>query len=125
ASKVLVSAAILRFDAQISTYKAFLNSDSDKHPCYRCIFPKPPPANTIPTCAEAGVLGALCGVVGSLQATESIKELNGAGVSMSGTLLMIDGLNSEFRKVKIKPDPNCALCGQNPTITKSTYIGSK
>ena len=112
----LVSGAILRFDAQLSTYKAYLENGQKEHPCYRCLVPDTPPPEATPSCAEAGVLGALCGVVGSLQATEILKELTGAGSSMSGFLLIIDGLGGEFRKIKVKPDPNCALCGTNPRI---------
>ncbi|MDG2033539.1 MAG: adenylyltransferase, partial [Rhodospirillales bacterium] len=74
-------------------------------------------------CAEAGVLGALCGVLGSLQATELLKEITRAGASMSGALLIVDGLGTEFRKVKIKPDPGCALCGSQATITDLTSHG--
>ena len=116
-STTLVSAAILRFDGQLSTYKAHLDEGQGQHPCYRCLFPEAPPPNTIPSCAQAGVLGALCGVVGSLQATEVLKELTGAGSSMSGFLLIIDGLCTEFRKIKIKPDPSCALCSTQSIIT--------
>lgn len=112
----LVSGAILRFDAQLSTYKAHLENGKKKHPCYRCLVPDTPPSEITPSCAEAGVLGSLCGVVGSLQATEILKELTGAGLSMSGFLLIIDGLGSEFRKIRVKPDPNCALCGTDPKI---------
>ena len=111
--KTLVSGAILRFDAQLSTFKSHLG---EPHPCYRCIFPEAPPPDMVPTCAEAGVLGALCGAVGSLQATEVIKELTGAGESLSGSLLIMDGLHTAFRKVKIKRDPACALCSPNATI---------
>ncbi len=110
----LVSAAILRFDGQLSTFRAH---QGGANPCYRCLYPEPPPPDLIPTCAEAGVLGALCGVMGSLQAAEVVKELTGAGESMSGSLLIFDGLATEFRKVKIKPDPACALCGSPATIT--------
>ncbi|HIC60691.1 MAG TPA: hypothetical protein EYO71_11530, partial [Rhodospirillales bacterium] len=106
-----------RFDAQLGTYKAHLKNGQQDHPCYRCIFPEIPPADTTPTCAEAGVLGALCGVVGSLQATEILKEITGAGISMSGSLLIIDGLGCEFRKIKINSDPDCPLCGVQPKIT--------
>ena len=112
----LVSGAILRFDAQLSTYKAHLENGQKKHPCYRCLVPDTPPSEITPSCAEAGVLGSLCGVVGSLQATEILKELTGVGLSMSGFLLIIDGLGSEFRKIRVKPDPNCALCGTDPKI---------
>ncbi|MDP6173645.1 MAG: ThiF family adenylyltransferase, partial [Rhodospirillales bacterium] len=114
AGKTLVSGAILRFDAQLSTYRAHLGGDN---PCYRCLFPAPPPPGSVPSCAEAGVLGALCGMIGSLQATEVIKELVGSEESLSGSLLIVDGLRTEFRKVKIRPDPACALCGAQATIT--------
>ena len=115
--KTLVSAAILRFDAQVYTFKAFKTISNGGHgPCYRCIFPEPPPEGGIPTCAEAGVLGAMCGMAGSLQATEVIKELLGIGQSLSGSLLICDGLNTTFRKIAIKPDPACPLCGKNPSI---------
>ena len=114
AGKTLVSAAILRFDGQLSTFKAHLQGSN---PCYRCLFPEPPPPDAVPTCAEVGVLGAMCGMVGSLQAGEVIKEITGAGESMSGRLLIVDSLRTEFRTVKIRPDPDCALCGSRATIT--------
>lgn len=114
----LVSAAILRFDGQISTYRAYDADDKGQHgPCYRCLFREPPPPGQIPSCAEAGVLGALCGVMGSLQATEVVKELLGIGDSLSGTLMMYEGLASEFTRISIKADPDCPLCGTTPTIT--------
>lgn len=119
AGKTLVSAAILRFDAQIYTFKAFEDTggDGEGHgPCYRCIFPEPPPEGQIPTCAEAGVLGAICGMAGSLQATEVLKELLGLGESLSGALIIYDGLATTFRKISVKPDPGCRLCGDNPEI---------
>ena len=114
AGKTLVSAAVLRFDGQISTYKAHLG---DPHPCYRCVFPEKPPPDLIPSCAEGGVLGAMAGVMGSLQATEVLKELTGAGESLSGRLLIYDGLATQFRNVRIRRDGKCALCGEAPTIT--------
>ncbi len=126
AKKTLVSAAILRFDAQLYTFKAFEafkdgekgEGPRDGHgPCYRCIFPEPPPEGQIPTCAEAGVLGALCGMAGSLQATEVLKELLRLGESLSGSLIVYDGLGATFRKISVKPDPGCPLCGDAPTIT--------
>ncbi len=121
AEKTLVSAAILRFDAQLYTFKAHLadakNGDGGHGPCYRCIFPEPPPEGQIPTCAEAGVLGALCGMAGSLQATEVLKELLGLGESLSGSMIIYDGLGTTFRKISVKPDPGCPLCGGAPTIT--------
>ena len=109
----LVSAAILRFDAQLSTYKAHKKSGKEDHPCYRCIFPEAPPADITPSCAEAGVLGALCGVVGSLQATEIIKEILNIGESLAGHLNIYDLLNNNFRKIKVNKDPKCNFCS-NP-----------
>lgn len=113
--KTLVSAAMLQFEGQLSTYKAYLG---DNNPCYRCIFPAPPPPDVARTCGEAGVLGALAGTMGSLQAVEVLKELLDIGESMSGRLLIYDALYTEFRKVKVKPDPACPLCGVSPSITK-------
>ena len=115
--KILVSAAILRFDGQLSTFKAHCRTEDEMHPCYRCLFPAEPPINSTPTCAESGVMGALCGVMGSLQATEILKEITDAGTTMSGSLLIVDGLGMEFRKIKIKPDPACPLCGSGASIT--------
>jgi adenylyltransferase/sulfurtransferase len=111
--KPLVSAALLRFDAQMSTYKAHLG---DPHPCYRCLFPERPPEDLIPRCEQAGILGALAGAVGSLQATEVLKELLGIGDSLSGHLLIYDALAATFRKIKVRRDPACALCGAQATI---------
>jgi adenylyltransferase/sulfurtransferase len=115
--KPLVSAALLRFDAQMSTYKAHLG---DPHPCYRCLFPERPPEDLIPRCEQAGILGALAGAVGSLQATEALKELLGIGDSLSGHLLIYDALGATFRKIKVRRDPECALCGARPTIVDVT-----
>lgn len=116
AHKPLVSGAILRFDGQVSTFKNFPGGD-ETGPCYRCIFREPPPPGQIPSCSEAGVLGALCGTVGSLQATEILKELLGIGDSLSGSLLIYDALATQFRTIKVKRDPGCPLCGEAPTIT--------
>ncbi|MBT4931949.1 MAG: molybdopterin-synthase adenylyltransferase MoeB [Rhodospirillaceae bacterium] len=118
AKKTLVSAAILRFDGQVYTFKPH-QKDADGHalPCYRCLFPEAPPPGQIPSCAEAGVLGALCGTIGSLQATEIIKELLGIGDSLAGSLMIYEGLSSEFRKIRVKADPGCPLCGESPKIT--------
>lgn len=114
----LVSGAILRFDAQIATYRPFEGKNGEAAgPCYRCLFREPPPPGQIPTCAEAGVLGAMCGMVGSFQASEVIKELLGIGDSLAGSLLICDGLGAEVRKIKVNPDPGCPLCGDHPTIT--------
>ena len=112
--RTLVSAAMLRFDGQLSTFKSHLGGPN---PCYRCIFREPPPRGLIPSCAEAGVLGALAGAVGSIQAIEVMKEVLGIGESLSGNLLMYDALNSSFHKVRVKPDPECPLCGSHPSIT--------
>ena len=111
--KTLVSASILRFDGQLATFKAHLGGDN---PCYRCIFPEAPPPGLIPSCAEGGILGAVAGSMGSLQATEVLKELLGIGESLSGSLIVYDGLGATFRKIKVKPDPACALCGADPRI---------
>jgi len=107
--KTLVSAAILRFDGQLATFKP-------GGPCYRCLFPAPPPPGEVPTCAEAGVLGAVTGVMGSLQATEILKEILGIGTSLAGRLLIHDALNMRFHTVTLPPDPACPLCGSHPTI---------
>jgi len=115
AKKPLVSAAILRFDGQVATFKA--HEEGDDKPCYRCIYREPPPPGQIPSCAEAGVLGALCGMVGSIQASEVIKEILQIGDSMAGSLLIIEALGTEFRKIRVKRDPGCPLCGDNPSIT--------
>lgn len=104
--KTLVSAAILRFDGQLSTYKP-------GGPCYRCIFPAPPPEGQIPSCSQAGVLGAVAGILGTLQATEILKEVLNIGESMSGRLLIVDALSMTFRTVKVKPDPHCPVCGHD------------
>ena len=114
AGKPLVSAAILRFDGQISTFKAY---EEGGGPCYRCLFRAPPPPGQIPSCAEAGVLGALCGMLGSFQATEVLKELLGIGEGLSGSLMVVDALAATFRKITVRRDPGCPLCGSNPTIT--------
>jgi molybdopterin/thiamine biosynthesis adenylyltransferase len=117
AERPLVSGAVLRFAGQVVTFKAYQRAGDGSHgPCYRCLFRGPPPAGEIPSCAEAGVLGAFCGVIGSLQATEVLKELLGIGQSLSGSLLIIDGLGARFRKTKVRADPGCPLCGTRPAI---------
>lgn len=112
AGRTLVSAAMLRFDGQLSTFKAHLG---DPHPCYRCVFREPPPPGMIPSCSEGGVLGALAGSMGSLQAVEVLKELLGIGDSLSGRLLMYSALETSFRTIKIRRDPECPVCGTHPT----------
>jgi adenylyltransferase/sulfurtransferase len=111
--KPLVSAALLRFDAQLSVFKAFLGPP---HPCYRCLFPEQPPADLVPRCEEAGIFGAIAGGIGALQATEVLKELLGLGESLSGRLLIYDGLATEFRTLRVARDPACRLCGAQATI---------
>jgi len=111
--KTLVSGSMFRFDGQVAVFKP-----TKGLPCYRCLYPEPPPKGLVPSCQEAGVLGALAGVIGVLQAVETIKELIGIGDSLAGHLLIFDALKMQFRKVKVRKDPECALCGENPTITE-------
>jgi len=115
--KPLVSAAIMRFDGQISTFKAYLREagEADKHPCYRCIFGAQP-GDMKDSCADVGVLAPLPGVLGTLQATEVIKELLGIGDSLSGRLMLYDALGGGFRTIQVQPDPGCVLCGPQATI---------
>ncbi len=106
--RTLISAAVLRFEGQISTFKPHLDPDG---PCYRCLYAAPPPAGTVPGCSEAGVLGAVTGVMGTLQATEVLKEIIGIGESLSGWLLVWDALAASFRKLRLRKDPACPTCG--------------
>jgi len=119
AGKTLVSAAIMRFDGQLSTFKAHLRRDAgapaEQHPCYRCIFGDEAP-DMKESCADVGVLAPLAGALGALQATEVIKELLAVGDSLSGRLLLYDALGATFRTVRAKPDPACSLCGPQATI---------
>ncbi len=108
--KTLVSAAILRFDGQISTYKAHHGAG---HPCLRCIFPAAPSEDAVPSCAQAGVLGSLAGTLGALQATEVVKEILGIGRSLSGRLLMYDALAGSFDEMAIAKRPDCPTCGHS------------
>lgn len=109
--KTLVSGSMFRFDGQVSVFKPH-----EGYPCYRCLYPEPPPKGMVPSCQEAGVLGALAGVIGVLQAVEAIKEILSIGKSLAGELLIFDALAMNFRKVKVRTDPECALCGKNATI---------
>ena len=109
--KPVVDGSILIFDGMASVYLPGKG-------CYRCLFPQPPPPGEVPSCAEAGVLGMLPGLVGTIQATETVKLIMGIGQSLSGRLLLIDGLEMEFRTVKLRRNPECPLCGDNPTITE-------
>jgi len=108
--KPLVDGSILLFDGQVTVYLP-------DQGCYRCLYPAPPPPGMVPSCAEAGVLGALCGTVGTIQATEVLKLILGVGESLHGRLLLYDALAMEIRQVRIRKDPNCVLCGENPTVT--------
>lgn len=107
--KILVSAAILRFDGQISTYKAY---EGAGHPCLRCIFPAAPSEDAVPSCAQAGVLGALAGTLGALQATEVVKEILGIGRSLSGRLVTYDALEASFEEMAITKRPDCPTCSK-------------
>ncbi len=111
AGKPLVSAAILRFEGQLATFCA-----GDDCPCYRCLYPAAPPDDMVPSCAQAGVLGALAGVMGSLQAIEVIKQRLGLGNGLTGRLLLYDALGHGFRTLTVKRDPDCALCGVSPSL---------
>jgi len=113
AGRTLVSAAVLRFEGQVSTFKSH---HGPPHPCFRCLHPAPPPPGMVPSCAEAGVFGAVTGVLGALQATEALKELLGIGDGLSGRLLLWDALAASFRVVRLRRDPACPLCGERATI---------
>ena len=108
--RTLVSASVSRFDGQLSTFKPHLGG-----PCYRCLYPQPP-TGEVPNCAEAGVFGAVTGVMGTLQATEALKELLGLGESLSGRVLAWDALSMRFHDIRLRPDPDCPLCGREPRI---------
>jgi len=112
--KPLVSAAMLRFEGQLFTFR---RNDAAPTACYRCLFAEAPPADLVPRCEEAGILGALAGVMGALQATEVLKELLGLGDSLAGRMLIYDALGTAFHTIKIPRDASCALCGDQPTIT--------
>jgi len=108
ARKPLVAAALAPFDGQLSTFKPYLGAG---HPCYRCLFREPPPPDLVPRCETAGILGAVAGVVGTLQAVEVLKEILGIGDSLSGTLLMYDALGTTFHRIGVPKDPHCPTCG--------------
>jgi adenylyltransferase/sulfurtransferase len=110
--KPYVWGSIYRFDGQASVFWA------EYGPCYRCLYPEPPPPGMVPSCAEGGVLGVLCATIGSIQTTEAIKVITGVGEPMVGSLIVYDALEMSFRKVKIRKDPNCPLCAENPTQTE-------
>ncbi len=106
--KPLVAAALSPFEGQLSTFRPYLGAG---HPCYRCVFREPPPPDTVPRCEEAGILGAVAGVMGTLQAVEVLKELLGLGDSLDGTLLIYDALRAHFHRIRIAKDPDCPTCG--------------
>jgi len=108
--KPLVYASIFQFDGQATVF------NHKQGPCYRCLYPEPPPPGLVPSCAEGGVLGVLPGVIGILQATEAVKIILDAGKSLSGRLLLYDALDMKFREMKLHKDPTCPACGENPTI---------
>lgn len=110
--KTVVHGSIFQFDGQVTVFKPKAG------PCYRCLFPAPPPAGAVPNCAEAGVFGVLPGIVGSIQAVETLKLILGEGDPLIGRLLIFDALAMEFSEVKIRRDPGCPVCGDNPTITE-------
>jgi len=106
--------SIYRFDGQASVFAPSMAPDA---PCYRCLYPEPPPPGMVPSCAEGGVLGVLCASIGSIQVNEAIKVLTGIGDPAIGKLVIYDALELEWRKLRVRKDPNCALCGENPTVT--------
>ncbi len=109
--KPYVWGSIYRFDGQASVFW------EEHGPCYRCLYPEPPPPGMVPSCAEGGVLGVLCASIGSIQVNEAIKLITGIGEPLVGRLMVYDALEMEYRKIKVRKDPNCALCGDNPTVT--------
>ena len=109
--KPLVDGSILMFDGQATVYLPGKG-------CYRCLYPEPPPPGMVPSCAEAGVLGAMCATIGSIQATEVLKLVLGVGESLNGRLLLYDALSMEMRQLRIRRRPDCVVCGDNPTITE-------
>jgi molybdopterin/thiamine biosynthesis adenylyltransferase/rhodanese-related sulfurtransferase len=113
-NKPVVHGSIFRFDGQVTTFLPGVG------PCYRCWYPEPPPPHLAPSCQEAGVLGILCGIIGTLQATEAIKIILGKGDTLAGRVLTYDSLKMKFREFKLRKDPNCPVCGKAPTIT--SYI---
>ncbi|MFA7324960.1 MAG: adenylyltransferase/sulfurtransferase MoeZ [Candidatus Nanopelagicales bacterium] len=110
--KPYVWGSIYRFDGQASVFWA------EHGPCYRCLYPEPPPPGMVPSCAEGGVLGVLCASIGSIQVNEAIKVITGIGETLLGKLMIYDALEMEYRKVRIRKDPNCAVCGEHPTVTE-------
>ena len=120
-NKPYVWGSIYRFDGQASVFWPTLTNEdgtSADAPCYRCLYPEPPPPGMVPSCAEGGVLGVLCASIGSIQVNEGIKLLTGIGDPAVGKLVIYDALELEWRTLKVRKDPNCALCGENATVTE-------
>lgn len=115
--KTLISGSIFRFEGQLTTLKPHDAKEGPK-PCYRCLYPEPPPAGLVPSCQEAGVLGVLAGTIGVLQAAEALKEIVEIGTTLAGRLLVYDALEMSFRVVKVPKNPDCLLCGAAPKITQ-------
>jgi adenylyltransferase/sulfurtransferase len=111
--KPLIAAALSPFEGQLSTFRPYLGAG---HPCYRCLFREPPPPDMVPRCEEAGILGAVAGVLGTLQAVEVLKEVLGLGDSLDGTLLIYDALQAGFHRIRIAKDPECPTCGSLAAI---------
>jgi len=109
-NKTLIHGSIYRFEGQVTVFKP---SDG---PCYRCLYPEPPPPGMVPNCQEGGVLGVLAGVIGNLQVVEVLKLILGIGKPLVGKLLIYDALNTEFRNLRLRRDANCPICGEKPTI---------
>jgi len=124
AQRTLVSAAVGQFDGQLAVFKAHARDGAHKYPCYRCLYPEAPPPGSVPSCTEAGILGALAGVLGTLQALEALKEILGIGDTLAGRLMLYDGLGGTFRTVKLKADPACALCGPKATMRDLSHHSS-
>ncbi len=113
--KPYVWGSIYRFDGQASVF--WPTAPGGDAPCYRCLYPEPPPPGMVPSCAEGGVLGILCASIGAIQSTEAVKLLMGIGETLVGKLMVYDALEMEYRKLTVRKDPECPLCGKNPTIT--------
>jgi sulfur-carrier protein adenylyltransferase/sulfurtransferase len=111
-AKPYVWGSIYRFDGQASVFWA------EHGPCYRCLYPEPPPPGMVPSCAEGGVLGVLCASIGSIQVNEAIKLLTGIGEPLVGRLMVYDALDMSYRRINVRKDPECAVCGENPTVTE-------
>jgi len=113
--KPYVWGSIYRFDGQASVFWA--NAPGGTAPCYRCLYPEPPPPGMVPSCAEGGVLGVLCASIGAIQTTEAVKLITGIGEPLVGSLMVYDALEMSYRKISVRKDPECPICGKNPTIT--------